>query len=36
MIERQVFGRAGLPLLRKRGLLTARNCSKTATVSIPK
>jgi hypothetical protein len=35
MIERQVFGRAGLPLL-DRGLLTARNCSKTATVSIPK
>ena len=25
MIKRQVFGRAGLPLLRKRVLLTARN-----------
>jgi transposase len=25
MVKRQMFGRAGLPLLRKRVLLTARN-----------
>ena len=36
MIKRQMFGRAGLPLLRKRVLLTARNHPKTGTVSITK
>jgi transposase len=36
MIKRQMFGRAGLPLLRKRVLLTARHRPTAATVSITK
>jgi hypothetical protein len=36
MIKRQMFGRAGLPLLRKRVLLTARNRLAPAAVSITK
>jgi len=36
MIKRQMFGRAGLPLLRKRVLLTAQNQPATETVSITK
>jgi len=34
MIKRQMFGRAGLPLLRKRVLLTAQNRPATRAVSI--
>jgi hypothetical protein len=36
MIERQMFGRAGLPLLRKRVLLTAQNQATIRAVSITK
>jgi hypothetical protein len=36
MIKRQMFGRAGLPLLRKRVLLTAQNQPATEAVSITK
>jgi hypothetical protein len=35
MIKRQMFGRAGLPLLRKRVLLTARD-RPARSASIPK
>jgi transposase len=36
MIKRQMFGRAGLPLLRKRVLLTAQNQPATRAVSVTK
>jgi hypothetical protein len=36
MIKRQMYGRAGLPLLRKRVLLTAQNQSTTRAVSTTK
>jgi transposase len=36
MIKRQMFGRAGLPLLRKRVLLTAQDYQRQAAVSITK
>jgi hypothetical protein len=34
MIKRQMFGRAGLPLLRKRVLLTAQDYQRQTAVSI--
>jgi transposase len=36
MIKRQMFGRAGLPLLRKRVLLTAQHRPTAGTISITK